>query len=119
MRGAGGGCPRIDRQKSEFSGPFSRSHLGIIKRIWKGKRGVQVKAVVVDSIAAPFRAVEGMQWQHQAVMLATVGRMLRRIAARGVAVVVLNQVVGGASGGSDDLKPALGTQNSQQLCTST
>jgi RecA/RadA recombinase len=70
---------------------------------------LQVKAVVVDSTAAPFRAVEGMQWQHQPVMLANVGRMLRRIAAQGIIVVVLNQVVGGASGGNSDVKPALGT----------
>lgn len=69
---------------------------------------MQVKAVVVDSVAAPFRAVEGMQWQHQPVMLATIGRMLRRIAARGIIVVVLNQVVGGATGGNSDIKPALG-----------
>ena len=49
-----------------------------------------------------------MQWQHQPVMLATIGRMLRRIAERGVVVVVLNQVVGGPTGSSSDLKPALG-----------
>jgi hypothetical protein len=69
---------------------------------------LQVKAVVVDSIAAPFRMVEGMQWQHQPVMLVTIGKMLRMIAARGIIVVVLNQVVGGATGGNEDIKPALG-----------
>lgn len=68
-----------------------------------------MKAVVVDSVAAPFRGVEGMQWKHQPVMLATIGRMLHRIAARGIAVVVLNQVVGGATSNSSDVKPALGT----------
>jgi Rad51 len=69
---------------------------------------VQVKLVVIDSIAAPFRAVEGHQFQHQAVMLTTIARMLRRIAALGVAVVVTNHVVGGRSSSAEDLKPALG-----------
>lgn len=69
---------------------------------------LQVKAVVVDSVAAPFRAVEGIQFQHQPVMLATIARMLRKIAARGIMVVVLNQVVGGPTGGNNDVKPALG-----------
>lgn len=65
----------------------------------------QVKLVVVDSVAAPFRSE---QLQHQAVMLETIAMSLRRIAALGVAVVVMNHVVGTSAPGSEGIKPALG-----------
>eukprot|EP00892_Ulva_mutabilis_P008609 jgi/Ulvmu1/611/UM001_0619.1 len=65
-----------------------------------------VRLVVLDSIAAPFRS---QQLQHQAVMLETIATSLRQIASLGVAVVVMNHVVGTIGQSSDGIKPALGT----------
>lgn len=65
----------------------------------------QVKLLVVDSVAAPFRS---QQLQHQAVMLETIATSLRQIASLGVAVVVVNHVVGTVGQGSPGIKPALG-----------
>lgn len=75
-----------------------------------------MKLVVVDSVAAPFRS---QQLQHQAVMLETIATSLRQIAGLGVAVVVMNHVVGTAGQGSEGVKPALGERDCVTIVSHT
>lgn len=75
---------------------------------------VQVKLVVVDSVAFPFR-MQQVAWQQQVVMLAALAQALRRVAAHGVAVVATNQVTGFSANAFDDVKPALGAQSPRLL----
>ena len=69
--------------------------------------GVQVRLVLVDSIAFPFR-MHRVEWRQQMVFLHELASALRRIAARGIAVVAMNQVTGYSANAFDELQPALG-----------
>lgn len=68
---------------------------------------VKVKVLVVDSVAFLFRMNQYPR-NKQACMLHSMFTALRRIAAKGVAVVLINQVTGYSSSVSDDVAPALG-----------
>jgi Rad51 len=70
---------------------------------------LQVRLVLVDSVAFPFR-MHHVEWAKQVVLLSETAAALRRLAARGVAVVVTNQVTGYSANAFEDLKPALGAR---------
>jgi hypothetical protein len=70
---------------------------------------VQIKLVLVDSVAFPFR-MHDVDWRQQAVLLRELAAALRRVAARSIAVVTTNQVTGFSANAFDDLKPALGAR---------
>ena len=71
---------------------------------------MQMRLLLVDSVAFPFR-MHPMEWRHKVVVLASLAAALRRIAARGVAVLTVNQVTGYSSAAYDDVQPALGARS--------
>ena len=70
--------------------------------------------MLVDSVAFPFR-MHHVEWAKQVVLLSETAAALRRLAARGVAVVVTNQVTGYSANAFEDLKPALGARSDCRL----
>lgn len=69
---------------------------------------VQVKAVIVDSVAFVFR-FQSAPAAKRVCMIHTMMSSLRRLTALGVAVVIINQVTGFTGSSSDEFAPALGT----------
>lgn len=74
-----------------------------------GTRAAQVRLVLIDSVAFPFR-MHRVEWRQQIVLLHELAAAARRIAARGIAVVATNQVTGYSANAFDDLQPALGAR---------
>ena len=72
---------------------------------------MQLRCVVVDSVAYPFRMCR-LEWRQKVVLMAEVAAALRRVAACGIAVLSINQVTGFSSNAFDDLQPALGAPRS-------
>lgn len=68
---------------------------------------LQVKVVVIDSVAFVFRFHRAAA-SKRVCMVHTMMSSLRRLAALGVAIIIVNQVTGFTGSSSDEFAPALG-----------
>jgi RecA/RadA recombinase len=84
------------------STPAAQEDVWFQEDVW-----LQVKAVVIDSVAFVFR-FHSAPASKRACMIHTMMSSLRRLAALGVAVIIINQVTGYTGSSSDDFAPALG-----------